>query len=347
MSRWNRLFKRSSETHGAYEQIIAEALARGEDPRYSPAIGELLGLLWEDKAPVPLAVHILTGVRVTNAWSRLIRVSDARLQGFCHDLVTALRDKNLEAPATPEQRYTAVIAALSMLMPIWKAHTQVPRKANEHLRPTVLPPIEETFYNFVVALAIVQQLQAVELHGICCDLLLTVEEALIKERGGQNTSRLSMLQGQLIDTLAALPPEEIPQFWRMLKDPRTSREFWPIVRRMRDRRDVPFLLDALPELALDGQSAVIVALQQIGDARAVPALQALAADKSSLIAPIAEQAVAHILKHSRDDAAQLLRPTDSRHAGNAGETLLRPAASTPDANVRAEELLRPGSAPEE
>ena len=114
---------------------------------------------------------------------------------------------------------------------------------------------------------------------------------------GQHNALLCGIRRSRFDVIVTLdddlqqPPEEIPQFWERLKDPRTSREFWPIVRRMRDRRDVPFLLDALPELALDGQSAVIVALQQIGDARAVPALQALAADKSSLLTPIAEQAV--------------------------------------------------------
>jgi hypothetical protein len=345
MSLWKRLFKRSAETRADFKRIVSEAqeaLARGENPRYSPAVGELLGLFWDDKTPLPSTMQ-----NYLNPYDGSVSYAPNAaeyLQRFRTDLRDVLRQQQPVIPSGPEARYEATVAALRVLMQISLVHIRERRSQPGYLPGATLN--WDTFFRLAVAVKIVQYLQAAEVYDLCCDLLPIADEALIKMRG-KGIGLFTLLRDALHDYLAALPPEEIPQFWESLKDPRTSREFWPIVRRMRDRRAVPLLLDALPELALDGQSAVVVALQQIGDARAVPALQALAADRSSLLAPIAEQAVAHILKHSRDDAAQLLRPTDARHASRAGETLLRPAASAPDMNVRAEELLRPGSAPEE
>jgi HEAT repeat protein len=89
---------------------------------------------------------------------------------------------------------------------------------------------------------------------------------------------------------------------------------------------------------------VIGALGNIRDMRAVPVLQEIASDAQNLLAPMARQAAEEILRNSRDESAQLLRPTDSRHAGKAAETLLRPAADT-GVTPRPDELLRPGAAP--
>jgi len=323
MPLWDRLRKvampanlaTSLEQLGVLQQIEA-VRKQGQDPRQSESIGQRLALLWQAQTaayPSPTAAE---------AAFVLLR-----------DLTAALREQTPRIPETPEARYTAVAAALGRCI-----QANIPE-----LSLTDEPSTLDYFRN---ALLMVLQLRAPELHGPCCNLLLAINATLMREREGNRRPALESLRLGLYSCLAALPPDAMPQFWEHLRSQSRSEEFWPVVRRLRDRRAVPFLLEALPVLEPDGQSALLSALKAMGDARALPALQALA-EGNSLVAPVAREALTHILRTSRDDAAQLLRPTDARHAGNPRETLLRPAAATTGTTTGPDELLRPGSAPEE
>jgi hypothetical protein len=251
---------------------------------------------------------------------------------FLRDLTATLRAQTPQLPIATEERYDAVATALAYCI-----QANIPELS--------LTDEPSTLDYLKIALYAVYALRAPQLHDVCCTLLLALDAALIREREGNRRPALESLRYIVYERLAALPPDEMPRFWDRLNAASTSEAFWPVVRRMRDRRAVPFLLGALSLLPPDGQSAVIKALREMQDARAIPPLQALA-EGTDVIAPVAKEALAYILRHSRDDAAQLLRPTDARHAGNPRETLLRPAAAASTAS-RLEELLRPGSAPEE
>ncbi len=314
---WDRLFKINVPSTYQWERVFARAHAleqRGEDPRRNPDIGEGLGLLWEENLIAP---------------SESATSAD---QAFLRDFVWYLRQRTPKPPPAPEARYQAVVEALRDAI----------RANTEELRLTEEPfPID----NLRRAIWMVEQLQAAELHAVCCELLVTVNATLIRERQGNRVPPLESLRTELHGCLAALPPDAMPRFWEMLQAESTSEDFWPVAARMRDRRAMPFLLEALPVVPPDGQAIIAVTLGNIGDTRALPALQQLAAEETSLVAPIAKEAVARILRTSGDDAALLLRPTDAPHAGSASKTLLRPAAATPAAASRPEELLRSSNMP--
>ncbi len=310
---WERLRRWTKSPEATWTDIwfhllatLREARHQGEDPRHSQAVGYALGVFWQADRALP--THSSTP-----------RMSPALIR----DLSVRLQEQNPNPSSSPEERYVAFTNALYRCL---HANT-------EELYMTEEP----STMDYLAA-------QAAELHGACCDLVLTLNRMLLKEHEGGRRPPLLSLRQSVYDCLATLPPEVMPQLWDRLRDPSASEEFWPVVRRMRDRKAVPFLLELLPNLPPDGQAAMITALREIGDARAIPSLQVVA-ESGSVVAPIAKAAVAHILRHSRDDAAQLLRAADTRNAGNARETLLRPAAS--GATTPSNELLRPGSAPEE
>ncbi len=203
-------------------------------------------------------------------------------------------------------------------------------------------PISGALPALALGVSMVVEAHASELHPFLCDLLILTEENRLRDREPRLTGSTSALRVALTEALIGLPPEEIPEFWSRLVDAKTSEEFCAVARQMRNRNATPFLLEALPKLPIDRQSDVIGALAHLEDSRAVPALRGIAADGESLLAPIAANAVKRILSHSKDDGAVLLRATDSRHAGNAGETLLRPASDATRTETQSDVLLRPG-----
>jgi hypothetical protein len=197
-------------------------------------------------------------------------------------------------------------------------------------------------------LAMIGYLRMVDAHDVVCRILYAAYFNFQTRKPDMSTGNSACIR-QIIraaeDCLLSLPPDEIPNFWATLRALTPARHLRPVLARMRDRRAVTFMIDALSYLDADGCRDVVVALGNIKDTRAVPALQEIVADKTNLVAPMAAHALAEILRDSRDDAAMLLRATDSRHAGKAAETLLRPAGATPAATVRADQLLRAGDRP--
>lgn len=327
-----------------WKQIGQEAertRQHGEDPRRSETVGTLIGMLWRYRQ-----------VADSDSTYWLILPKRDEDPPYYYGFARLLRQQAPTLPMDPAARFERMVSALGESLRLdWEE-----MRSTEELFPTE---------SLMKALWMAEKLQAADLHGLCCDLLSDVGERLISERDDSRRSLLIQLRGALQNCLMAFPPDSIPRFWERLRagesrvqTPGTdqnplrlvsdsSREFWPVLARMRDRRAVPFLLDVLPVLPEDGQAKVVTALQNIADGRALPALQALAADRESLLAPLAERAVMHILQHSKEDAALLLRSSAARHAGNAGATLLRPAAGTPRNAHDPDALLRPGEHPPE
>lgn len=336
---WDRVFKREPETAADVWKQLGQAAAQsclsGEDPRHSEAVGTWIGLLWrcrrseeagEDFRAIPLEPK---------------KKDVPYYIGFAR----ILREQAPEMPNEPEARYALMVTALRRAL-------QVDRE--EMLFSVELFPI----YNLAAAVWMVQKLQAVELHDLCCELAIDAGDQLNKHLDDSRRVALEDLYSTLGHCLVSLPPEAIPHFWEMLKHKSARHSMpisqvgslsridyaveslWPIAGQMRNKQAIPFLLEALPILPEDGQVSLITALAQIGDIRAIPALQALTVDETRQVSVIARRAVEKILRRSQDDVAQLLRPSDREHVANAGQTLLRPAEGNPSA-VRPEELLRP------
>ncbi len=178
----------------------------------------------------------------------------------------------------------------------------------------------------------------------CCQLMITLDEGGFRVHESEQQQWHIITHEELIRCLSELPPDTVPGLWNHLKDPSRSSLFWPILDKLHSRDAVPYLLKLLPDLPLDGQNRVIGALHKIGDIRAVPTLQIMAADKNNLLALSASRAVAAILKNSPEDAAQLLRASDSESAPGAKDTLLRASGPSIANKNDSAELLRHSSA---
>jgi hypothetical protein len=356
MQLWHKLFRSNKETfrREAYEDVLKtataarQALDGGADPREDADINKLFTLLWQDNL-LPLLItravfiranafaglHLnasLSQIPFRHELQQIIRTSYARQQGSLEAYyIKELSDfVHANTPVRPSSRtacYDAVIAGLRASL----RHNMQELRLSDEVFPIA-------YLND--GLQICLTLQAVETHDVCCELLVSAREAITTEQDSLRIAPLEQTRRDLRMFLASLPPEQIPSFWQMLVDPFTSEEAWPVVAIMRQPRAVPFLLAALPALPDDGKAHVIVTLQNLRDARAVPTLQHLAQDKTSGVAPLARTAVASILQHSRSDAALLLRATDWPRADQTGDTLLRAADAAPNTTPPAE-LLRP------
>jgi hypothetical protein len=306
--------------------LVKQDLAAGVDPRASLAVDLMLQWLWRLDSAKVKAMHKLLaapGIDATDYGRFLYALpikGEAPVAEPPHSVVTGVLREFLVHRLYPEQT------------PL--------HQDRESIHPE--PIIVEN------GLAMIARLRMIGAHDVVCRILFAANFKFQTRKPDTSARSLAEVR-QMIraaeECLLALPPDEIPAFWSQLKLPSTAHDLLSVAARMRDRRAVPFLIDALPCLDVDGRSNVVVALGNIKDVRAVPALQEIAADRTSLVAPIAAQALAEILRESRDDAAMLLRATDSRHAGKAAETLLRPAAGAPDAQMRPDQLLRAGDRP--
>ncbi len=321
MSLWDRLHRNAPRTEAEnLARRAQQALAAGVEPRESEAVSECLADLWNGQAAALGAIDKAIIFRF---------LEGLNLLGWLPKYVLSVCPND---PAAPALRFQAVVKALDKA--IGERQTELTSGASDNF--------EEPFSILTQAVHIVRRLRVWELQELCCDLLFQTDRAIVQARQRTRAEILADLRETLYLTLLALPPDRIPAFWARLKAPETCAEFWPVAARMQDKDAVPFLLDALPILPEDGQSALIAALRRIGDARAIPALQRIAGDPDSLLAPIAASALTEIMRRSGQDAAQLLRPSMAQARPNE---LLRAAGPTPDTNVRPDELLRADNAP--
>lgn len=266
------------------------------------------------------------GKALCQLWTDRTAALDGGTRTFLYGFCERLREATPAPPATIEDQRAACVRALGAIL--------------DHELPLAAGPwTAYQIHGMMDSVGMVRQLGAFELHAACCEMLLGVRAAEVAEwAAGRPVAGLRPLRDLLADTLAGLPPDHIPEFWSRLADPAVSDDLLPVAARMRSRDAVPHLVASLGNLAPDGQAAVVGALQAIGDARAVPALRALAQEPGALAAPIAERAVHELLAHSADDSARLLRAAHPVSAA-ARDTLLRPAAA--GLPTAADELLRP------
>lgn len=329
MSLFRRLFGSKAElprreTHQELVEtvglLLLSARERGDDSlRHSARLGELLGLLWQENSQALDAVH--------NALNSVEKID----RDFLVMLAGRVRAVQPVLPPAPEARYAAVVQALRAELERLSALA-----ADRSFSAT--PP------RFAVdLLTLTRILLPAELHAPVCAFLVVYSR--LQSAEGEESVALpyqELVLENIYRYLAAIPPQEATVFWEMLRDPEVSREFWPALRRIRDRNAVPLLLGLLPPteaeegvspLSIPGQTEVIRTLREIGDLRAVPVLQAMekrllpppeerpgiqttwdralakAWRERNELARVAGQAARHILRESGEPDAQRLRPT--------------------------------------
>lgn len=146
--------------------------------------------------------------------------------------------------------------------------------------------------------------------------------------------------------LAALPPEGLTETWRLLRtgNPQERRLVGSALAYMVLPGAVPFLLEALPEIAASKELQypvgipLLMALGRIGDPRALPDLNHLARTENHPLQPSARNAIQRIMKEAEgQEEVTLLRASAVNTLYE--DTLLR-ASSSQSANTPPEELLR-------
>ncbi len=360
MSMFRRLFKSNkiSSVGGSHKDLVEAVgliLLAGREKRdgslrHSPRLGELLGLLWQDDPQARTAVY--------DAFSSVERLD----RGFIESLGLRLRTEQTAPPPTPESRYGAVVQAL-------RAELTVPyTPATKRIYPNA------DTQRILSTLTLARILLPAELHQPICTFLLSFDK--LYPLAPNAADYLQLVPENIFRFLASISPNEMPTFWAMLRDETVSQEFWPALRRIRDKAAVPYLLEMLPAaddeegvsaMSMDGQKEIIQALREIGDLRAVAVL--LAIEKRPLppppdrpgiqsawdralsakwrerneLARVAGQAARHILRNSDAAEAQLLRPSDLPI--EIGGRLLRPSQPEQDTTAP-EELMRPSNAPQ-
>lgn len=316
----SRFAARRAQAPDKWISFASGTLTLDQAAQRDPRAATLLALLWQsDPAALRrMGFDVPRILRVNGAeWPFTQSVQSRQDTHSLGELVTFIERHAPSIPRIETERASALILGLSASL----------RHNLRELRQT-----DEVFpiLHLSDAVRVCGALQLPELHEPLCELLVGAHQAIRADRDGPRVAPCETLRRQVQALLAALPPGDMPVLWQMLRDPETSPEFWPVLEKMRQPSAVPYLLDVIPALSNEGRASVVIALQNIGDARAMPYLQHLAQGESGTVAKMAEHAIAHILKHSRSDAVQLLRASNTRDSIGR-ETLLRAARPAPDA----------------
>ena len=239
--------------------LLAAHEKRDDSLRHSTRFGELLSLLWQNDK---------------QAFKTVNEVFSSSVESFDRAFVEAfsqrLRILQPALPPSPESRFEAVVHALRLELQVMVAPAM----------QDVLP--SGATRRLINTLTLIRLLLPAELHEPVCAFLVAYNRNHLS--GSNDNISSPRIREQIYRYLASLPPQSIPTFWAMLRDEAVSQEFWPVLRRIRDRNAVPYLLELLPEaqanparsaLSFAGQKAVVQALKEIGDPKAIPVLLAM------------------------------------------------------------------------
>ncbi len=280
--------------------------------------GKLLFLLWDVAEDMP------------DRFRKYLAPKDMVAPFFLSELSSVIRSSSLVPPKNPDEIHDVVEQALRSIVLGYLNHELV----IDNLR---------TFpgrHNLAECVRFIRIFRFTGIQEECCQLMILLDHGGFKNSESEQQQWHITTHTELVLCLSSLPPDEVPSLWKYLRDPEKSSVFWPVLTKSNARESVPYLLELMPEIPLDGQNAIIGALQRIGDVRAVPILQAIASDQANFLYVSASRALAHILKNSKDDSAQLLRASDAENAPGAKETLLRASGPTVANSSDSSELLR-------
>ncbi len=252
---------------------------------------------------------------------------------FLKILSKYLRDISDFPPDTPAKIYDMVVQCVETILSSYRKPVLLLYDINSSV----------SRYIYADCVRFIRLFRLVSLHEECCQLIQFLEGGDYRNSIGEHQEWYILTKNELINCLSSLPADEVPGLWQRLHEPESSEQFWPIIENMTGRNAVPYLIELFSNLQADGQNIAVDAFQRIGDSRAVPLLRTISADQNNPLSVKATKAIKNILKHSKEDAAQLVRASDAENVPGSNNTLLRPA----DENLKNEndsaELLRQSS----
>jgi hypothetical protein len=309
---------------------IAEQIARGREalaaypgsttapgrPRDRRAIASLLTLLWHHDTDVRRAAALaLPG---GDRW----RPYQPQYGHFAAAFLRYLGQHSPDGrPETEAARYDAVVAALRSML----------EQSNRDIR--AMSNMHYSFLSSALYLALLFTCRDVTesarrlcdgaLHAEICHLLGSLTHTGVARRlNAQDAESLASSAGQ---ALAAMPADEIPEFWCWLSHHARARRraVAPTLHHLMDTNAVPHLLRALAGQPPDVLQPLIGCLGRIGHPDALPALQPFTRSRR------------RALRGEALAAIELIRRTGAAHPSR---TLLRPIQDSPTDNLL---LLRP------
>lgn len=232
-------------------------------------------------------------------------------------------DNGAESPESDSGRFEAVVDALRGVL----------RQSVSELR--AMSNMSYSFLSSALYLAVlgtchdalcaVRRLRAAAAHPELCALLRSLAAADVTRRvNAHDADLLARIAGR---ALAALPPDEIPEFWRELTHPSPARRRTVVaaLALLDDPRAVPHLLRSLPGQQPPVAERIVVCLGRLGDPGALPALKGLLRSRHRGLRQQARAAIAAIERANAGTPARtLLRPVHEPRGGEARH-LLRPA----------------------
>ncbi len=257
------------------------------------------------------------------------------LSDYGHFPGALLRGLPTQAPESAAGRYAAVVSALRALLDQYAGQIRaMSNMSYSFLSSALYLALLATCRDAIEA---VRRLRAASAHPELCRLLWNLSRENVTRRlNNQDIEALAQTAGR---ALAALPPEEIPEFWECLTHHSLPRRLTvaPVLDHFRDDGAVPYLLHALTQRPEGVMEGLIACLGRIGDPRALPALNALAASRTRPQSQQARSAIAAIERAAARSPAQtlvrsvsepteprdLLRPARTRGAPDPPEQLLR------------------------
>jgi hypothetical protein len=214
-------------------------------------------------------------------------------------------------PEKPETRYQAVLNTLSLLL---RAIQQSP----------TTPFVEDLL---TVGLRPVCKLRAGALTPLVCSLLYDFQRGIWVPH--LTKPQRWKIQIALAQTVAALPPDQMQDFWTYLqsKDPLTRQAMLLGLEFLRSAHALPHLLNGL-QISQDHavRAAIVNCLEQIADPHALPTLAQLRRETAHSDWTLSRQ------------IARAMRVIEHQNRGQQHRTLLRPT-ERPDKEENA--LLRP------
>lgn len=298
-------------------------------------IERLLSLLWHDNR----ALRQAAALALAGGDREVVYAPD--YGHFSGSLLRCLLRED-RAPATPVERYQAVTASLRTL--VAQNSDAICGMSNMNysfLSSALYVALLSTCRDSVEA---VRRLRASEAHAELCGLLWSLARA--NQRGRLNNADVDALRQMTGRALAALPPNEMPEFWNHLRHRAYAKRqaVAPALNHITDRNAVPYLIAALPGQAQEVAEPILLCLGRLGDPSALPALADELHNRNRQIRRQAQAAIAAIERVLGHQAKTLLRPVLAPNSEET-KTLLRSLTNSGPADPP-DQLLRVFSASE-
>lgn len=314
-------FKSNSNSNSILSSI-SNSVRREELLRENGPVAQLLALLWHTDPEVRrAAVYALPG-------GDRLQAHIIHYGHFVGAFLRGLSDVNARhndvLPANAADRYDRVAAVL---------HTMLDQNIGEirgmsnmnysFLSSALYMAVLSTSLDVVCAM---RRLRATRTQAELCRLLWNLEQMNVLRC--LNSQDLAALAAEAGKALAAMPPDQIPDFWHSLSHTQVARRqaVAQALSHFQNRDSVPFLLDALNvpggQPGWLGQQ-IVAGLGRLEDVRALPALALLASGSDRKLRDHARAASAAIQRATRRLPSQTLLRAAQETDGWDSETMLR------------------------